>query len=403
LADAWDPSTFDPHDPGFLREPWPSYEHFREQAPISPVKGYGTDRWVFRYDDVNTVLMDQQTFVKNAPGPPPPKVGPYAVMSSFPRGVFFEDPPRHAELRVILEPALRAAMKGAPALAGQLADARLAAVAGTGRIDLIADYALPLPADLLFTVLGIPNDPGVWAGLRAWQGAVVAAHDVTQTPAVRAAGATVTMALRTFLTGLVKRCVSDPASATGMLGTVCVSIGDDLTIDDVAASFQDLIIAGYLSTSWLIASGMVQLLDNPDQMKALRDDPALMPGAIQEMLRFDGPVQVVDRAAAVDTVLGGTPLKAGDKLGVVVGSADHDPSVFPSPERFDIRRDNTRGLGFGAGIHTCIGAPLAVRVAPVAIAKLLAVPELAVDGLAQWQSDPYLRGLVNLPVRVGGL
>jgi cytochrome P450 len=254
---------------------------------------------------------------------------------------------------------------------------------------------------VLFTVLGIPNDPGVWQGLLAWQGAIVAAHDPTQTIAVRSAGATCSMALRTFLTGLVIRCRRDPAAATGMLGEVSRSIGDDLTADDVAASFQDLVVAGYLSTTWLIASGLARLDANPDQLKALRADAGLMPGAIQEILRIDGPVQVVDRAAAVDTELGGTALKAGDRLGVVVGSADHDPSVFSSPEQFDIRRDEQPSVGFGAGIHTCIGAPLVALVGPVAMSALLALPELAVDGLAQWQADPYLRGLANLPVRVG--
>jgi cytochrome P450 len=178
-------------------------------------------------------------------------------------------------------------------------------------------------------------------------------------------------------------------------------ISPDLTLEAVAASFQDLVVAGYLSTTWLIASGMRQLLTNPAELELLRAQPDLIHGAVEEMLRYDDPVQVVDRVAAVDTEIGGVALKAGDKLGLVVGSADHDPSAFDAPEAFRVSRENAGRMGFGAGIHHCIGAPLVQLMAPVALAALLELPGLAVDGLAQWQTDPYLRGMVNLPVRLG--
>src|SRR3954470_21976189 len=135
----------------------------------------------------------------------------------------------------------------------------------------------------------MPEDPLTRQTLLSWQGAIVAAHNAGAAPATLAAGMTCTMALRTFLRALTLRSQRDPASAAGMLGIVVGSVGDDLSADDVAASFQDLVIAGYLSTTWLIASGISQLLSHPDQLAALRADPTLMPNAIQEMLRFDGP------------------------------------------------------------------------------------------------------------------
>jgi cytochrome P450 len=407
MADAvpFDPTTFDPHAPAFLASPWDTYAQFRAQAPVAPVKVYGA-YWVFRYEDVEHVLTDTAGFVKNAPGAPPkPRPGPIGIMSAFPQGLFMADPPRHDKLRAVLEPALRAAMVEAPSVVASFAEPIVAKARLSGRMELLADYALPVPSNTVFTILGIPNDEAglVWPGLVAWQDAIARAHDVTQSLAVRGAGVTCAMALRTYLTGLIRRCVEDPGSATGMLAEVCPQIdGSSLTVEDVAASYQDLIVAGYLSTTWLIASGMRQLLSNPDQLALLSADAGLIDGAVEEVLRYDDPVQVVDRVVAADVSLGGVALRAGDRLGLVVGSADHDPEVFPEPESFDIAREGAGRMGFGAGIHTCIGAPLVRLMAPVALQTLLTgLPSLAINGLAQWQTDPYLRGMVNLPLRVG--
>ncbi len=400
MADRFDPTSFNPHDPGFLAEPWPTYALFREHAPVTPVQPYNAN-WVFRYDDVNEVLTDTERFVKNPPGGPVPSVGTYAMMAAFPQGLFISDPPLHTQLREIMEPALRTAIADAPAIAAGYAQPLVEKARVSGRMELVADYALPVPANVLFTILGIPDDPIMRSGLLGWQGAIATAHDITQSPGVRMNGATCGMALRTYLTGLIRSYQKDPSSARGMLAIVVPEVSADLTVEVVAASFQDLVVAGYLSSTWLIASGMRQLLSNPEQLALVQGKPKAMQGAVEEMLRYDDPVQVVDRIAAVDTVLGGVSLRAGDKLGLVIGSADHDPAAFEAPEEFRISRKNAGRIGFGAGIHHCIGAPLVGLMAPVALSALLELPGLAVDGLAQWQTDPYLRGMVNLPVRLG--
>jgi cytochrome P450 len=396
----FDPATFDLHAPAFLAEPWDTYARFREHVPVTFMQTYNAN-WVFRYEDVQRVLTDRETFVKNPPGGPKPSVGTLSMMAAFPQGLFMADPPRHTRLRAVLEPAMRTAMADAPAIAASYAEPLVAKARTSGRMELVADYALAVPSSVVFRILGVPDEPGVWSGLIAWQDAIARAHDITQSLGVRAAGATCGMALRTFLTGLIRRSLRDPASATGMLAIVCPQIDGELTVEDVAASFQDLVVAGYLSTTWLIASGVRRLLAHPEQVAALRDDPALIAGAVDEVLRYDDPVQVVDRMAAVDTTLAGVALKPGDKLGLVVGSANHDPEAFAAPEDFDITRSEAGRIGFGAGDHHCIGGPLVRLMAPVALQSLLTLPGLAVDGLAQWQTDPYLRGMVNLPLRVG--
>ena len=395
----FDPAGFNPHDPAFLADPYPVYASFREEAPVYEVKPYGS-YWVFRNADVRRVLTEQDTFRKNSPlGPGPPKPGPIGAMRFFPLGLFSSDPPRHDELRAILEPRFMDAIAHGDELVSRFADPILAGAQETGRIELVFDYALPVPSSVLFSILGIPADPMVWQGLLAWISAIVAAHDITQSTSVLAAGGTCVMALQTFIDGLIHQNLKDPQP--GLLGAMCQAVSDDFTTDDVQACCADFLIAGYLSTTFLICTGTRNLLANPEQAKKLRENRGLIGDAVEEMLRFDAPAQLVDRVVAADTELGGVTLKAGDKVTAVLGSADRDPDAFANPDEFRIDRDDRDQLSFGAGIHHCIGAPLVRLAAPVAIGKLMELDGLAVDGLAQWQTDPYLRGMVNLPLSFG--
>lgn len=398
MTSGFDPTTFNPHDPAFLADPFPTYEAFRTQAPIAAVPVYTSD-WLFRYDDCVQVLTDTDVWIKRPPGGSPPGYGPPGIMSNFPDGLFISDPPVHTQLRSILEPLLDQAIENAPQLTQQVAEPLLAAAKQHGRIELVADYALPVPSSVLFMLLGIPDTPGLWNGLLSWQAAIVAAHDVTQSAGVRGAGATASMALNLFFEGLG---LADRAlPAPGLFAEICTAFADaGLTPQHVQMSAVDFLVAGYLSTTFIIGTGVRNLLLNPDQLRALRADPSLINRAVEEMLRFDGPVQVIDRYAARDTEVGGKTYQQNAKVTAVVGSADHDPAAFTNPERFLIRRPKNNHLGFGDGIHRCIGAPLARLVAPVAINMLLeAFPHLALDGLPQWQSDPYLRAVTSLPLR----
>jgi cytochrome P450 len=389
---------FDPHDPAFLADPYPTYARLREEHPVLWVETYKSD-WMFRYADCQTILTSTDVWVKNPPAGWPKNPGPYGAMASFPEGLFASDPPLHTQLRSILEPMFDEAIKTAPALAEQIAGPLLAAAEQQGRMELIQDYALPLPSSVLFTLLGIPNDPGVWPGLIQWQAAIAAAHDITQSISVRATGATCSMALNSYFEGLLLANKGEPAE--GLFAQICDAFASaGLSNQEVQMCAVDFLVAGYLSTTFIIGTGVRNLLLNPDQLAALRADPSLMPGALEEMLRMDGPVQVIDRYAAVDTEIDGRPYPQNSKVTAVVGSGDHDPSVFTDPETFLIQRTNEDHMAFGAGIHYCIGAPLVRLVAPVALQMLLAkFPNLALDGVPQWQTDPYLRAVTNLPLR----
>jgi len=389
---------FNPHDPAFLADPYPTYARFREEQPVLWVPLYTSD-WMFRYADCQTILTGTDVWVKNPPEGWPKNPGPYGAMANFPEGLFASDPPLHTQLRSILEPMFDEAIQTAPALAEQFAGPLLAAARQQGRMELIQDYALPLPSSVLFTLLGIPNDAGLlWPALIQWQAAIAAAHDITQSLSVRATGATCSMALNSYFEGLLLANKAKPAQ--GLFAQICDAFASaGLSNQEVQMCAVDFLVAGYLSTTFIIGTGVRNLLLNPEQLAALRADPSLMPGALEEMLRMDGPVQVIDRYAAVDTEIDGRPYPQNSKVTAVVGAADHDPSVFADPETFLIQRTNEDHMAFGAGIHYCIGAPLVRLVAPVALQALLTeFPNLALAGDPQWQTDPYLRAVTNLPL-----
>ena len=162
----------------------------------------------------------------------------------------------------------------------------------------------------------------------------------------------------------------------------------------------DFVVAGYLSTTFIVGLGVRNLLLHPDQLEKLRADPALVNSALEEMMRFDASVHIVERSAARETELGGYRFAPGDRISVILGSANRDPDLCADPDRFDITRRDAKHVGFGWGIHYCIGAPLARIIAPVALEMLLAeFGELALEGEPQWQSDPYLRAVTSLPLR----
>jgi cytochrome P450 len=357
---------------------------------------------MFRHADCVQVLTETDVWVKHSPAGSAPPAGPYGTLvSNFPVGLFNSDPPLHTQLRGILEPLLMTAITDAPQLARGIGEPLLATARQRGRMELIADYALPLPANVLLSLLGIPDDPIIRGGLISWQSAIVAAHDITQSRAVLGMGATCSMALNTYFEALLLANRRTPAD--GLFAAMCRAFADaGLSSQEVQMCAIDFLIAGYLSTTFIIGTGIRNLLLHPDQLRLLRQDmPGLIDRAVEEMLRIDGPVQVIDRYAAVDTTVGGRPYAQNAKVTAVVGSADHDPAVFKNPERFLVRRSaKAHHLAFGDGIHYCIGAPLARLVAPVAIQLLLeAFPDLALDGDAQWQTDPYLRAVTSLPLR----
>lgn len=401
LAD-FDPATFNPHDPAFLKNPYPFYEWFRRHAPVSWVDGVYKSYWVFRYEDVVRVLTGTDLWIKNDPvpsGEPPPG---FDVLANMPNGVFTLDNPRHDQVRRELDPLFAKAIEGVAAAAAPIAEELLAEAASAQRFELIEAFALPLPARALCHVLGVPKHD--WPVIMEWVKAILLANDPTRGPAILGAGGTTSMALRAYYHALVPGPVISPTKdgMIHLMATAGEHSAARLSADEVTANAVTMSIAGYYSTTFLIGTGVLNLLKNPGSLEELRDtadDPEVMQKALWEMLRYDGPVQLIDRYAAEETELGGVRMPKGQKVTVVVGSANWDETVFAKPASFDISRNAEKMLSFGDGIHRCLGEPLFKLVAPVAFKALLNLrPAFRLAGQPQWQTDPYLRAVSNLPL-----
>ncbi|MFN9628846.1 MAG: cytochrome P450 [Cyanobacteriota bacterium] len=403
---SFDPSRFDPHDRSFLADPYPTYQRFREDAPVSRVRCLAPNQtvlydsvWVFRYADCKAVLDGTELFLKNRQ-PPLESPGAFDVTRNLPNGLFTMDPPRHTLVRPILDGLFSRAIADMEQVASTLAKPLLQAAGAGSRFELLSSYAMPLPSRVLKTVLGIPDTH--WGTVEQWVTMILAGHDYTAPLPTRFQGGTCSFALGGYFRALSRGCPvhADPGRMVDLM--VTEAEGQGMEPDEVQQTALNLAVAGYLSTVFLLATGTLNLLRHPAQLAKLRADPALMEQAIEELLRFDAPAQLVDRFVAADTELCGVPLKAGTQVTAVLGSANRDPAVFEEPDRLDLTRDTQQHLGFGDGIHVCIGAPLVRKVAPVALQALFErFPNLSLAGLPQWQTDPYLRSVSNLPVAIG--
>ncbi len=406
----FDPTQFDPHAPDFLADPYPTYAQFRANAPVSKVTfeieyqgrtvPLYNSTWVFRHADVRTVLEGKALFLKNrSPQDLPP--APFDVLGNMPNGLFSMDPPRHDKLRPVLDTLFEKAISGLDTAAYSIGKPLLEAAKASRRIELVSAYAMPLPSNVLKTVLGISD--GDWGGVERWVGGVVAGHDYTASAAFQAMGGTCALALGAFFQGLTRRGCPVQAERGRMVDLMVVKAEEEgMLHEEVQMTLVNLAVAGYLSTVFLVATGTLNLLKNPAQLALLRSKPELISGAIEEMLRFDAPAQLADRFVAEDTEIGGIKLKKGDQVTAVLGSANRDPEAFANPDTFDITRDTKRHVGFGDGIHYCLGAPLVRKIAPVAFKLLLdELPSMSLEGIPQWQTDPYLRSVVNLPLAIG--
>ncbi|MGV9268321.1 cytochrome P450 family protein [Kitasatospora sp. NPDC003701] len=291
-------------------------------------------------------------------------------------------------------------------LADGLLDGLLDTVARAGSADLVSSFALPLPLTVICELLGVPSaDHG---DFHEWSGEIVAPTSA------EAAGAAVA-GMTAYFAALIEDKRASPgndllsalvaASAPG--GGAADEGSVPLSPEELLGMAFLLLVAGHETTVNLISGGVLALLTHPDQLAALRADPALVDGAIEEMLRYDGPVGAAAfRFAAEPVELGGTRIAAGDSVLVSLAAASRDPRHFPDPDRFDIRRRPAGQLGFGHGIHHCLGAPLARTEAAIALRALLArCPGLALaadPAALERRPSVMLRGVRSLPVRVAG-
>lgn len=412
-----DIASFDPTSPVFNADPYAAYAAFRRQAPVAHIGRPYDAHWVFSRELVKQVCDPKNKMLFLKPGKNRASEGkrPFSISAQFGDGLFYMDPDRHTQVREMMDGVFAAALANAEAVAAALADKLAAKAADEGRLEVIGGFAGLLAAQVFFQIMGVP--PGDEKGTEhrvvdSWIRSALASHDKTVNPLVRAAGGTAAMAMRTYFLALGREAAAaDKAAAeekiastretsiiAGMRRLTGTPAGQ-LSEDESTNTAVNMALGGYLSTEFLIGTGVYNLLRHPEQWQLLRDGKATLDQAINEMLRFDAPFQMADRWVERDTMLGGVKLPGGKMFTVVYGSANRDLPADQMPDRFDIQRKQTERdhFGFGDGIHYCIGAPLARIVTKAALQALLKHgPDARIGEVGHWSADPYFRSLSKL-------
>lgn len=395
-------------DDHFFADPDELYRRLRRESPVARVTTpAGMTAWVVtRYEDARLALNDPR-LSKNAAeltgildGQSIPH-GQQRLGDATAPSMLNTDPPDHTRLRKLVTRAFtgRAVVRmraRIEEIADQLADAMVTKSALGETIDLIDEFAFPLPMTVICELLGIPDSER--DDFRTWSNTVLSFAPSHERLAAAAA-------MREFLAQLVRDKAMNPGD--DMLSAIVQACedGDSLSSGEVLSMATLLLVAGHETTVNLIGNGVLALLGHPDQLAALRNDPSLIPNAVEEILRFDGPVNLATLRHTTEPVeLAGTTIPAGEIVLVSLVSANRDPDRYPEPTELDITRDASGHVAFGYGIHHCLGAPLARLEGEIALRTLIErFPDLALaenpQRLARRQSM-LIHGVTQLPVRL---
>jgi cytochrome P450 len=396
-------------DDRFRDDPHPIYDALRERAPFHADAGYGRTL-LTRFEDVRAALRHKglrvdargaraDSYMRRVAGT---GVAERAGDTAYAPPLVLLDDPDHRRIRALVSKAFnpQTIEAMAPRIA-QLTAELLGAIGDAQRIDFIPDFAGPLPTQVILDMLGMPDAPR--DDFKRWSEDILMGYDPDRDAATQ-------RRLRDAFVGMaahIRRAVAERRDAPRAdLITAMVRArdeGDRLDDLEIVSLCTQLMVAGNVTTTDLIGNGLHALLTHPEQLALLRAEPARIDAAVEEMLRFDCPITETARIPAADDVLNGRAVRRGDTLTASLAAANHDPTAFPDPHRFDIARESAHHLAFGSGVHVCLGAPLARLEARTAIAGFLArFSFVALDPArpAVRRRLPFFRGFTSLPLRV---
>jgi cytochrome P450 len=374
-----------------LRNPYPTYDRLRSDSPAFHVPA-PFDAWlIFDFEGVWRALNDHDAFSSKVPSPP--------------NWFLFSDPPRHTKQRGLIARAFTpSVVTNLEPLIRRLSRELLDAAVGRGEIDLVADYAAPLPMTVIAELIGMSGVD--LPRFKRWSDGILKIS-YTRSGADSAAAAlqefyAVTAEMDAYLADLIARRRAEPKDdlITRLVGAEVD--GERLTPPEILGFFQLLVVGGQETTVNLISNAMLCFLEHPDQLARLRAVPDLLPAAIEEVLRYRSPLQWVMRTPRRDIELHGQVIPAGKLVLPMIGSANRDPKRFRDPNRFDVARDPNPHIAFGHGIHACLGAPLARLEARIALADLLErLTDVRLASAEPWPPRQVLNvhGPASLPIR----
>lgn len=377
----------------YRNDPYPILNRAREEHPIH--KSSEGEFWLFRYSDVIRLLKDTKVGVRTTDG----KL-PGVDESVLPRRFMLQqDPPNHGRLRRLVSkgftpPAIERMRSHVQSLVNELLDR----VAGRGEMDVISDLARPLPSTVICQMIGVPlEDRELFTDWTAQVTHLLAARMLSQQQLEKSFAAA--MSLQAYFTKLIaerKANLGDDLLSTLIRAE---EAGDRLSPEELIIQAVGLLVAGFETTIGLIGNGVRALLMHPDELAKLRAQPELIASAVEECLRFDGPIPGTRRVLHEDVVFGRERIPKNTLVYASIAAAHRDPRVFPEPDRFLIERDHSAHLAFGGGMHFCLGAHLARLEAQIAIGTLLArFPELRLETEALTWGDSLFRIQARLKV-----
>ena len=400
LGERWRTGVaYNPLSDRTAQDPYPVYAALRERDPVH--RSRLMNAWMFaRHADVDAILRDHRNFASD------PRKGTLTARQEAllpPADEFtmlFLDPPDHRRLRALVNKAFtpRAVEALEPRIRGILA-ALLDDIDDASGFDLMRAVAQPLPVIVIAEMLGVP--PEDRERFKVWSDQRARLLEPTVSPRERAIALVASGEFDAYFRTIIAKRRAAPEDDILSALVQAEDEGERLNERETLNMLRLLLIAGNETTTNLIGNGMLALLRNPDQLRRLREDPGLIPSAVEELLRFDSPVQTTFRRALADCEVNGFELRKRDNLVVLVGSANRDPDAFEDPDRLDVGRGEAAHLSFGRGIHHCLGAPLARLEGRIVLEMLLErFPRIGLrDESPRFRKSIVLRGLRSLPVR----
>ena len=397
---------FAPWDVSFVANPYPVYTRLREEHPL--LYDEATDHWlVSRYDDVDALLRDRRfgrTYVHVAAHaemgrPEEPELhAPFWWLIR--NGILDMEPPDHTRVRRLVSKAFTPRMvEGLQPHIQRVMDGLVDEVSGAGEIDLISAIAEPLPVAVIAEMLGVPVEDRHL--LRPWSAEICLMYELNPSEEYARRAVRASEEFTEYLRALSRERRDHPREDLISALAQVVDEGERLTEGELIGTCVLLLNAGHEATVNVTGNGWWALFRNPDQLALLRDDHSLIPRAVEELMRYDTPLQMFERWVLEDFELYGRTIPKGAELGLLFGSANHDPDVFPRPDELDITRRDNPHVSFGAGIHFCLGAPLArVELANSFGTLLRRLPHLELVEEPEWKPAYIIRGLEELKVRV---
>ncbi len=389
-------------DPVYREDPYPRLRTLQETAPVRRDALFGVVT-LTRYEDVRAVLTDRTLWrdpLRADPDSPTRKrrLQEIAESGSRAQSILTMDDPDHARIRGQITPVLYKRFAASRGLVDAVVRRRIEALRGVRVFDLVSAYAVPIPIEVISRVLGVDEER--LEEFRAWSEAIIHVlnplRTAQQTQEMRAAGE----AAGAYLQALMEERRIRPREDLISDLMALQSAGAVLTDDEIRINCNTLLIAGNLTTTDVISAGARLLIANPHERDKLLARPELIAGAVEEILRYDPPVDSTARIASRPMVIRGCPVALAEPLGPSLRAANRDPEVFEDPDRFDITRERSPHVSFGGGAHICLGAPLARIEAQSALQNLFqAFPRLTFGTAPpRWRSLPFFRGLEALEV-----